>query len=279
MKNYQSPPRINIGGFGGMSPRKKMAKLLEIAVLAPSTHNTQPWKFSLGQNSIEVHMDNTRQLPAADAKKRDMYISLGALLKNLETAADELGVLDRLSISDQKTEHTATIHLKNLGSSDKPAAKAQEAVDNIASRSNYRGPFGPLELSKGTLDIIKKKDTCQTVLITDREKIEELARLTAEGLRRAYHNPAFRKEIASWIKPNSSRQKKGIPGYSLRMPMLTSHIVPRIMRIKDIGEKLAGLNYKSFVTADSVAVITAAEENPSVWIEVGRQAQDIFLAV
>lgn len=208
MKRYQTPPRIDIGGFGGMSPRNKMVKLLEIAVLAPSTHNTQPWRFKFGEDCIEVYLDNSRQLPAADFKKRDMYISLGALLKNLETAAEALGVLGGLTISNQKTEHAATIHLKNLEKPFKLSGKGQKTVDNIASRSNYRGPFGPLTISKSTLDIIRKKDTCQTVLITDKEKIEELARLTAEGLRLAYRNPAFRKEIASWIKPNSSRQKK-----------------------------------------------------------------------
>lgn len=279
MKKFQVPPKIDVSGFGELTPRQKLLKLAEIAMLAPSTHNTQPWKIRLSGDSIDVYLDNSRQLPAADAKKRDMYISLGALLKNFEIAADALGILGGLTLTDQKNDHAATVRLKNLEVLGKAPKKAQAVIDNIASRSNYRGPFGPLPLSGDTMDIIKEKNGCRTVYVTDKKKIEELAGLTARGLRQAYRNPAFRKEIASWIKPNSSRQKKGIPGYSLRMPMLTSHIIPRMMRVKDIGEKLAGLNYKSFITADSVVVITAAKEDPVTWIEVGRRAQAIFLSV
>src|SRR5262252_3147026 len=36
--------------------------LLEVAGRAPSVHNTQPWRFEVGEQAIELHADISRQL-------------------------------------------------------------------------------------------------------------------------------------------------------------------------------------------------------------------------
>ena len=41
--------------------------LLNYAILAPSSHNTQPWLFKIvGDNTIELYADRTRGLPLVD---------------------------------------------------------------------------------------------------------------------------------------------------------------------------------------------------------------------
>lgn len=280
-KNIYQPPQIKTDDFASLSPTAKICRVLEFAVLAPSTHNTQPWKFKITGNVCQVFIDNNRQLPAADKLKRDMYISLGALLKNLEIAAQSFGVLDRIEIADQKTELVAEVHFKNLDNrSTKLDPKYQPLLAAITTRTNYRGPFKPLQIDKAIQQLIASGDKAiRPILIKDRQQINDIGQLTAEGLRMGYATPAFRKEISSWIKPNTSKSKKGIPGYSLRMPTLTSHIIPKVMRFKDLGAKLATLNYKSFVQASAIVVLAAEEENPKIWLKVGQVAQQIFLNI
>jgi hypothetical protein len=48
------------------------------ATLAPSVHNTQPWRFVLAGDALEIHADPTRQLKVLDPTKRQMLISCGA---------------------------------------------------------------------------------------------------------------------------------------------------------------------------------------------------------
>ncbi|MFN9911868.1 MAG: nitroreductase family protein, partial [Pirellulaceae bacterium] len=43
---------------GSMPDRLRF--LLQYAVLAPSSHNTQPWKFRIESNRIDLFMDETR---------------------------------------------------------------------------------------------------------------------------------------------------------------------------------------------------------------------------
>ena len=43
-----------------------MMVLIRLATLAPSIHNTQPWKFFLRENLIRIFPDFSRRLPVAD---------------------------------------------------------------------------------------------------------------------------------------------------------------------------------------------------------------------
>jgi hypothetical protein len=278
-KKYVQPPQLDPTDFFSLqSNRDKVAHLLEYALLAPSTHNTQPWKIKIEENSCQIYIDQRRLLPAADRLKRDMYISLGAFLKNLEVAARAYGVYGRTDLADQTDDLVATVHFTNLGKASQKAL-SHSLLRAIQTRSNYRGPLSPFPISDELRNFVSGLSHKQIKLhlIEDRQKLEKLASLTAEGLRLAYKNPAFRREISSWIRPNSSRRKTGIPGYSLRMPSLTSHIIPKMIRFRDIGPKLAELNYRSFVTASAAVVFTAEKEEPKTWLAIGQAAEEIFL--
>ena len=56
---------------------EKLTFLLNYAVLAPSSHNSQPWKFNVSGDEISLFADKTRWLKVADADQRELHISLG----------------------------------------------------------------------------------------------------------------------------------------------------------------------------------------------------------
>lgn len=279
MRNIHRPPVVTVKGFAELSAEDKIRFLLSYAVLAPSTHNTQPWKFRINKSICEIFIDESRQLPAADPLKRDMYISMGAMLKNLEIAAKAYGFFERIKLSNQSTNLVAEAVFKKLDQSpSKVSADCLAYLEAIRTRTNYRGPFKSENLPEIAEKNIKSAGEGVGIhVIKNRSAIKDIAKITADGLQSAYSRPEFRKEISAWIKPNSSTKKKGIPGYSLRMPMLTSHIVPRIIRFKDIGPKLAMLNYKSFITAPAVVILASRKEDPRTWLKIGQTAQEIFL--
>ncbi|MGY1679964.1 hypothetical protein [Geodermatophilus sp. SYSU D01176] len=66
--------------------------LVEAAVLAPSSHNTQPWWFRVGEHTVELHADRTRALPVNDPFDRELTISCGAALMTLLVAARTRGL-------------------------------------------------------------------------------------------------------------------------------------------------------------------------------------------
>ena len=69
----------------------KLGFLLNYAILAPSSYNSQPWKFNVSEDEIRLHGDETRWLQVADADKREYYMSLGCAIENLVIAAEHFG--------------------------------------------------------------------------------------------------------------------------------------------------------------------------------------------
>lgn len=79
--------------FPGGSNVDKLRFLLSFAILAPSTHNTQPWLFKIVNNDslIELYADRTRGLPVVDPDDRELTISCGAALCYLQIALRYFG--------------------------------------------------------------------------------------------------------------------------------------------------------------------------------------------
>ncbi len=67
-------------------------EVLRFAILAPSPHNTQPWKVSYtGDARMQVSIDRERLIPACDPYGRQAFISTGAFLENIDLAARSFG--------------------------------------------------------------------------------------------------------------------------------------------------------------------------------------------
>jgi len=65
---------------------------LELAARAPSVHNTQPWRWRIGDDSVELLADEGRRLRATDQDGRDLMMSCGAALHHLRVALAAKGI-------------------------------------------------------------------------------------------------------------------------------------------------------------------------------------------
>ncbi|QJY48992.1 Acg family FMN-binding oxidoreductase [Pseudonocardia broussonetiae] len=84
---------------------------VEQALRAPSVHNTQPWRWRIGADAVELHADPDRHLPVTDPDRRDLLLSCGAVLHHLTVALAAAGaaaVVDRLPDPEDST-HLATV--------------------------------------------------------------------------------------------------------------------------------------------------------------------------
>jgi nitroreductase len=86
---------------------------IALATRAPSVHNTQPWLFRLGRETVHLYADPSRQLLSTDPQGRDLLMSCGAALHHLRVAFAALGwkcVVHRLPNPDEP-DHLAAIEL------------------------------------------------------------------------------------------------------------------------------------------------------------------------
>lgn len=262
---------------------EKIAFILQYAVLAPSTHNSQPWLFKVTGNSVEIYSDPAIQIKEADPKGRDLYISLGCAVENIVIAAKFFGVFKNLVYRVGEAPNlVAEIFFEKTGIENKSYRNIFEAIPR---RVNARGIFTaaviPPDIFSRFSSITKESgsDNLEIHFITEKQEIQRIAELTAEGLKTAYKSVSFRKEMSQWVHNSLTRKKDGIPGYSLRMPFLISFIFPYLVRMFDIGKKLGVLNYLSLASAPAIAIITSKGETKEDWLDTGRLAERLMLEV
>lgn len=83
-----------------LSQDPAMLELVRYATLAASGHNSQPWRFRIGESRIEVLPDLSRRTAVVDPDDHHLFASLGCAAENLSLAARARGRSGELSFND-----------------------------------------------------------------------------------------------------------------------------------------------------------------------------------
>lgn len=260
---------------------EQIEHIVNIATRAPSTHNSQPWKFDVQGNTLIVSLDESVVMPKSDPEGRYKHISIGYLLHHLYVVGKYYNMLKSFSITPEN-ESLAVFTFEEF--SNEPNRTFELLFLSIQKRQNLRGPFSPEVSLSEVMDCLGNKTIDLPVpvhveCVANAKDVEKVAELTAESMRRVYRDDEFRREMASWIKPNNSKEKRGIHGYSLNQKLLGSIILPHIIRNFNIGAVLAKLNYNAISSAPFVLVYATEKENISSWISVGMRASEATLTL
>ena len=251
--------------------------LLEAATRAPSTHNSQPWRFQIESNRLFVYRDVRIGLPQSDSVNRYAYISIGFLLHHIVSLGTWLSMEPRLVLLTEK-DCVAEITFSTATKGD-----ISPLIEAIFKRKNRRGVFEMKAIPRDVLASathmgISDLSLPEIKIITDHEKMSRVADATATVMRRVYARVLFRREMSKWITPTGSLRRDGIPGYSLNQSTVMSWILPTIIRFVNMGKVLAGLNKTSIASAPA-AFGFGAPDNPSGWVSVGYAASHAALTL
>lgn len=242
--------------------------LLQYAILAPSSHNSQPWQFQVSDNEVRVSADESRWLDAADPNKRELYISLGCAVENLCIAATHFGFDVTTDYHDPTTaEHVATVTLDSDG---EPATRRPPSLfEEISKRSTSHDPFADQPLSAETRDALQSvvfEDDVTLHLIDDPERKGALSELQAEADRLLMEDPAYRRELGHWIG-------LGALGNSWLMARIGQAVVTHL----DLGDREAAKNSALIDSAPVVAVLTTDADDPRAQVRTGQVFERIAL--
>ena len=260
----------------------KILFILNYGLLAPSTHNSQPWKFKIISNILEIYIDEDVSIREVDPKGRDLYISIGCLIENLLIAASTFKCFDKIEyILEEKNNLVARIYFRDDHEGKDFLSKEDVPILNsILTRKNVRGKF--IEKKVGPKDIEKvcslnNFPSIDIEVISDLKTIKKLAEITRKALISAYKKNSFRLEMSKWFRANTSSRKDGLHGYALGMSLIPSLIFPLLVKFFDVGPLVSRLNYASFITSPNVFVISTSKNDKSEWINVGRLAERSML--
>ena len=191
--------------------------LLKAAVVAPSLHNTQPWRFQVRAEgtAIRLSANPARMLPFGDPDGRATHIACGAALLNLRVAAVAAAGLRpdvRLLPDPGRPLLLADIHLSERAY---PTPREEELHAAIPRRHTNRGPFRDRAVPPGIkAELAEAAATEGAVLhFLDRGESARVLHLIIDAEFDLIADPAYRDELARWV--GGKRPHDGIPDSAL----------------------------------------------------------------
>jgi hypothetical protein len=168
------------------------------AILAPSSHNTQPWRFVSGGRELLICADRTRSLPNIDPFDRELIISCGAALFNLRVALAHFLIPVEITTLPYSAEPDVVARIAFPESG--PALKELADLFNaITKRATNRGPYIVEDISDRVIERLKsaaESEGLDVAFARTSSERERIARLVAAADRRQFDDPRFRRALA-----------------------------------------------------------------------------------
>lgn len=247
------------------SDADKLRFLAQFAVLAPSGHNTQPWRFAFTEHHATISQDTHRTLGYSGPMAAEPHASLGACAETLHLAARGFG---RDTVIDYEPDGvpTATVTLGQQVTADPSLPGA------IIARTSNRGPYRGEPIPAVTLERITEGHGSQAtpVVITAPTDIAFMAELTSTATRRIMTDAQFRRELSDWVRSNVTTKYDGMPGFVQEMPTPPSLLAKHIIRHIDISKTQAKADAARVAHAPTLILVTMRDNTPTAMFDAGR---------
>jgi hypothetical protein len=174
---------------------EKIAYLLRYAILAPSSHNSQPWLFSVVRNTVELRPDLRRCLREADPDSRELHISLGCALEKLLIAAERFGFGHEIVYPADSRTGTPAASVTLLAEGTPSTCRPAELFETITSRATNRGRYARRPVRADAAAQLREcaVDNGVGLFLTDDPEIRRQVReLVVRADRQLFSNAAWR---------------------------------------------------------------------------------------
>ncbi len=253
-------------------------KMVEYGIKAPSGHNTQPWKFKLSENSIDVYPNLSKELPVVDGNHRELFISLGCAVENICIASNEFGYSYQTEIIKQDSLSFIRIELQ------KSEVAKNSLFTQIDKRQTNRHVYKSETIKTNTIDELKKVNIKKPVSIYFYQKggndFSKLCEYIYHGNEILYTNNDFKIELLDWIRFNSrhvQQERDGLAYNVLGSPSLHKWIGRLIVK-SFLTPKSQNKTEKKNLNSSSHLVLIATQDNTvENWIVAGIALERFLL--
>jgi hypothetical protein len=248
-------------------------QVVSAAGLAPSLFNTQPWRFRLCPDRIEVHPDRGRRLIAHDPEDRELRIACGAALFNLRLAVHAHGVTPVVTIEPgDLPEALAVIRRGPVTVQSRDDAALHQA---IKQRRTNRHPFldAPMpEAYRRVLTFAAAAEGADLRTITTPAERFELRCIIAAADQRQHDNVVCRAELEAWTGYRD--------GHPDGVPLAAAGPRPEPQdpwAFRDMGNGFARPRTEDFEAEPFVVVLSTRMDGPGCQVQAGQALQRVLL--
>ena len=269
--------------------KNDLINILKISVNAPSGDNSQPWKFSIKDNQINIYNISDADPTLYNFQQRGSYIAHGALIENILICAQELGFKTSVKLlANQNTEHIAKIIFHKTEPVHNPL------FNFIKTRSTNRKPYEktPLanEQKQKLLNLNKYYTSSQLYLTSEKQNIINIAKTISLNERLILENKKIHQTLFSFIRWTEEEEQEKMDGLYIKtlelappqekaFKIFSNWSVLKYLNKINIGKLIAKDTAKLYAKSGAFGLIVTNDDAPESYIQIGSLLQEIWLTV
>ncbi|WP_327002222.1 nitroreductase family protein [Dactylosporangium sp. NBC_01737] len=265
--------RVRPGGPPGLTGAA-LTTCVEAAIAAPSIYNSQPWRFRVRDDGIDVFADWGRRLDVIDPSGRELLISVGAAVFNLRLTMRQYGRTPVLHLPPDAAQPDLVARVvPGPPATPDPSLTALAAA--IPRRHTNRRPFARTVVPASVLEELATAAQAEGAMLrvadpVGRGAILSLVR-TAE--RRLRAQGVYRAELTERT-PAAHGRSGGVPPNAFG-PWDAMEALP----LRDFGltQPLLRRGGERFEPYPTIVVLSTAGDTPQQWLRAGQALQRVLL--
>jgi nitroreductase len=204
--------------------RETIQTVLSLATRAPSVHNTQPWRWRVGSNSLHLYADRSLRLPNADPDCRDLILSCGIALHHCVVALAALGWQSRIHRlpNPDELEHLAAVELYPSPASEVDITLAAA----IPRRRTDRRHYSSWSVPANYITLLGARAARTGVMLRQIESLPDLQQIVAQAVRRHAMDLDYLTELTTWSGRYAS--SAGVPAHNAPESDPSAPLPPRL---------------------------------------------------
>lgn len=243
-----------------------LTRLAAYATLAPSPHNTQPWRFRVVGRTLRIGPDPSRALAVADPRRRALAISLGCSAASVLVAAAAAGLGMTLQITP---DGQVRLELADT-QADRTLARLFPA---LTSRVTDKRGYPPEMVEPPHLDW---PEGIGVHYVADPRAREQIAALHRQAVGDLARTGSFAGELAGWLRADPADPRRD--GMTLPLPPDAADSLIAALRtsgepLRQMGERDA----QALAAGPLIGLLTSAEETEAAWVRAGLAWQHLAL--
>ena len=256
-----------------------LQRVVALAVLAPSSHNAQPWRFHIGGGFVELRADRLRALPVVDPDDRELTIACGRAQLNLRVALRAEGFDSVVTRLPSPSERSLLARV-DVRPGSPPTADERRLCEAIVTRHTAFAPYSTVTVADEIVARLGNDAALEGVrfhaLGSEAQRVA-LVSLVMEADHRQWSDPRFRRELAEWTRSNDSDARDGVPGNAVGLDNVASHLARFTTRVLDKGTNTA-LHDRDLADASPLlAVLATSGDTPLDWLCAGEGLGRVLL--
>lgn len=253
-----------------------LQELVRMGTLAANGHNTQPWKFRLGDQKISILPDLSRRTAVVDPDDHHLFVSLGCAAENLVVAGAALGQRAEVVVAGGAGQQICI-------SLTRTSPTGQHLYQAIPLRQSTRSLYDEQPVSVDDLALLEaaaRQEGVSVQFFTEAADRDAILDLVVAGNSAQMDDPAFLQELADWLRFSPNRAVKtgdGLFSACSGNPVAPDWIGRQLFRAF-FTKAAENDKYRDHIRSSAgVAVFTGANTDPPHWIKVGQSFQRFAL--